>query len=167
MTKKKLIRLQVGDVIKSPDLVCCAYSNWDYDKRKPENKHLQLTKDQKTSCIQHYLETEEIRGNRTVTVTEKVVDDLASYDPSRANAEFLVTSARWDGGSTGGGMNGYDDYPDGWALLLVRLNQDGSYTPDSETIKCYENNTGCFIKETYITQYEIVGKMEKTFVRMK
>jgi hypothetical protein len=147
--------------------VCCAYADWDYDNRKPKNNRLSLSRDKKKSEFRHIIETKEKRGNKTVTVSETVIDDRGSYDPSRAKALFVVEYARWSGGRTGGGMNGYDDYPDGWWLSLRRLTPDGVYDPEGETIDCFEDLTGCFHKEHYITSYEIAGRMAKVFIKVK
>jgi hypothetical protein len=163
--KNALIRLHMGDVITSSDLVCCKFNSWDYIDDKPKNKHLSLCRGQKTYKIKYHKDWTEEREGKEVECSQWVIRDEASYDLSRNEAKFLVEHAGLGGGGSGHGVN--DVYPDGWELSLRRLDADGSYSPESETIHCYENNTGCFIQEIYITKYTIVGKMAKTFVKVK
>jgi len=164
--KPQLIRLHTGDVITSPDLVYCRFVDWDYKNRRPKTKCLNLNRGHKTSKIQHTIKWNEERDGRRYKCEENVVDDQASNDPTRSQAKFLVESAGWSGGSHGS-HGGRDDYPDGWGLSLRRLDDDGSYSPESEIIDCYENDTGCFVNQMYITAYEIVGKMKKNFVKVE
>ena len=74
--------------------------------------------------------------------------------------EYVVVKTTFDGGSTGGGMNGHDDYPDGHHVICKALNSDGSYNPNGVEASFYQS--GCFT--CMLPDIEPVRKMEMKFV---
>lgn len=82
--------------------------------------------------------------------------DLGGHDPSRATAKFVVISARMQGGSS------KQNHPDGWYVLASRLDADGNYSSEGETIEFY--TSGFFTCKVAEEDIQLTGKMEMSFV---
>ncbi len=85
--------------------------------------------------------------------------DYSAFDESRKEALYVVEHAEISGGGTGHGP--HDVFPDGWLVQARKLNPDTTYNPKEELIEFYQS--GCFTD--LIKTVEVVGKMEKTFVK--
>lgn len=72
--------------------------------------------------------------------------------------EWLVDETCWSGG--GSSDYRFDYYPDGFQYKLIKL-KNGKYDPQGQTLKKYENGTGCFQQEYYIGKYKKVRHMKK------
>jgi len=136
--------LQVGDVFRSDALEVCHY---DIKEGKLDKNRLFVGMG--TSVL--------VWGRKKKTVR------TYATDRSRSEREFVVFRAESEGGSTGGGMNGHDDYPDGWHIMARELNADGTYNPDGVVVDFY--HSGCF--DSRIEPKDIVktGAMRLWFVR--
>jgi hypothetical protein len=75
--------------------------------------------------------------------------------------EYIVTDVRMDGGSSGGGMSGHDDYPDGWHVTAKKLGSmsvgERKYNPEGFEISFYQS--GCF--SCMMPNVEVQRKMQK------
>jgi hypothetical protein len=89
---------------------------------------------------------------------KRVTINLAAYDLSRGQAEFVVEEAAMQGGSN----SGHDDRPDGWHIVGRRLNTNGTFNPVGEEIEFYMSGfSGVIIPPERV---RIVRKMKKMFV---
>jgi len=83
--------------------------------------------------------------------------DLASYDPSRGTAEFVVEYCKFEGGSTG-----HDSMPDGWHVIARRLHKNGKYDKNGELFDFYyQYEVG---RSNSIKKINFIRKMTKTFI---
>ena len=85
--------------------------------------------------------------------------DTTDNDELRADAEWVVERDETEGGGTG--MGPHDVYPDGHHVTARRLNDDGTYNPDGETIQFYQS--GCFTGMVEPDKITLVRKMERQF----
>lgn len=78
----------------------------------------------------------------------KVYDEKNHVVDTTFGGKFVVVETRMCGGQVGGGMNGHDDYPDGWHVKVKRLVQVDSprvgykYCDWNQTYSFYQS--GCF-----------------------
>lgn len=145
---------QIGDVITSKDF---AFGSWNYSLRSLIRVDGKTTSHPVTSGISE--EARMVAAAVTGEISPKeVVIDYGAHDPSRGLAEFVVERAELEGGSTGGGMSGHDDYPDEWHVTARRLN-NGAYDPNGELIDFEVNNSR--IPNSHI---QVVRKMKRVFV---
>lgn len=86
---------------------------------------------------------------------QKTIIDQSAFDKTRANAKFVVETARYTGG---GG-----DHENGWYIEARRLNEDETYNPKAELISFYM--TGCFCDKVEPKDVRIVGRMQLMFVK--
>jgi len=148
---------KVGDVIISKDF---AFGRKDY------NFGPRITVDGETTSQPVGYSIDEKARDIAIAITgdippTDVTIDMGAYDPSRGKAEFVVERAEMEGGSTGGGMNGHDDYPDGWHINARRL-KNSVYDPKGEEIEFYMS--GCFNCLIPPERVKIIRKMKKTFI---
>lgn len=82
------------------------------------------------------------------------------YRTGKISGKYVVTETSFCGGDTGHGPQ--DVYPNGYKVILQKLNDDGSYDDKNIVISFYQ--TGCFT--AMITPEEIapIGKMRRIFV---
>lgn len=73
--------------------------------------------------------------------------DGDANDAARATREFVVVDTAFTGGDSGGGMNGHDDYPDGWRVIAKELKPDGSFSAEGIPLLFYQS--GCFSNMIY------------------
>lgn len=141
-------KLQVGDVIKSDRLI---YATEDSGNIPPWELY-----DKKTYLVKS---TKRWTTKNGVRHEKDIVEDLAHYDETRKNSEFVVISAYMGGGSTG-----RDSYPDGWEVTVKRLDKNRKYNPDGEEIYFYqEGHGGCFTDSIVMPNdaFTITGKLTK------
>ena len=67
-----------------------------------------------------------------------------------------------EGGSTGGGMNGHDDYPDALHVTARRLLPNGEYDPKGELIK-FIYQTICYSPS--VNHVTVHGQMKLAFIK--
>lgn len=77
------------------------------------------------------------------------------------NEEYVVIRANMKGGSTGGGMNGHDDWPDGMHITAKALKK-GLWNENGKKIKFYHD--GCFTVMIDFKEVKVIGKMKMIFV---
>jgi hypothetical protein len=73
-------------------------------------------------------------------------------------------SGKWvveDAKMTGGGYCHNDYYPDAWHVTARRLNEDGTYNPNGDSVG-FTQDTNCY--SNVIIGVEKVGKMKRIFV---
>lgn len=67
--------------------------------------------------------------------------------------KYIVYKTTYDGGSSGGGMNGHDDYPNGHHVFCVKV--------DNPKIKVDFYQSGCFT--AMIENIKPIGKAKQTW----
>jgi hypothetical protein len=70
---------------------------------------------------------------------------------SRLTGEWVIVATQMAGGSSGEGMNGHDDYPDGHQLVLRKLVQGSLENIDWKEKEQRFYQSGCFIEEAMLT----------------
>ena len=74
----------------------------------------------------------------------------------RLKGEWVVVATQMEGGSTGGGMNGHDDWPDGHQIVLRQTMMPGSNDIDWRTKEKRFYQSGCFTDEAMLTNPKVV-----------
>lgn len=151
--------LKVGDIISSPEF---AFGRRDYVSSgkkaiinvggKDKNHIVTEINDEETR-VEHAAQT-------GVILPKHHRVNYGAYDRSRGQAKFVIERAEMEGGSTGGGMNGHDDWPDALHVIARRLMPDGRYSPSGELIK-FVYDTNCYINA--IAHVTIHGNMNISF----
>lgn len=142
----------VGDIITSR---LFAYGYYQRDS----NKKLIIVDGTTTS----HPETSHIDEDERVSIAARTGEiplktrtvELGAYDPSRAEAKFVIEAAKMQGGGTGHGPG--DVFPDGWNVKARRLNNEGKYDPNGEVIEFYMS--GSFTNKIDPKDVQVVGKM--------
>ena len=84
------------------------------------------------------------------------IEELGAYDPSRAEAKFVIEKAKMQGGGAAHGPG--DFYPDGWHVQARRLSDSGTYDPNGEVISFFMS--GSFTNKIELKDVRVVGKMQ-------
>lgn len=140
--------LEVGHVITSPDF---AFGWW-----KNILKERILVDGVTTSQTAEYGIDDNLRTQAAAITGDvppkRVSVELGAHDVSRGSAEFVVERSEFEGGSSGGGMNGHDDRPDVWHIFARRLTPDGKFDPSGEIIEFYlDTGYSCHVPIDHIT----------------
>ncbi len=123
--------LDKGDVFRWGDLADCVhlYTHNDEDGSCTlDVKRLKLGDHWGGSITFRRTETREGGWERKIEETL----DLTATDESRGTAEFVVVDAHRKSGGQGHGPG--DTYPDYWQVNARRLNGDGTFDSDGETV---------------------------------
>jgi hypothetical protein len=79
----------------------------------------------------------------------------------KLKGEWIIVATQMAGGSSGEGMSGHDDYPDGHEIVLRKLVQATSGIIDWSVPEKRFYQSGCFIPEVMLTNPEVVRNMAK------
>jgi hypothetical protein len=74
----------------------------------------------------------------------------------------------WTGGGTGHGP--HDVYPDGWLVTLAKFNPDTNQSvaisnTRFEHYNFFQKGYGCFNKECYLPEYELVASKKLQYIQ--
>ena len=151
----------VGSVISSPEF---AYGYHDFDNEDGTPNPIIVIDGETQSHIvsESYSEEERVAAALKGKKLPKWHEiDYGAYDKSRGMAKFVVERAEMEGGSTGGGMSGHDDYPDELHVTARKLHPNGKYNPEGELIDFYYPH-GCHTNSVnHLTFY---SQMKRVFV---
>lgn len=156
---------QVGDVITSPSFAYGHYHDKDDVAAVKEGKPALIKIDEygkkKSHPMDYYYSSEErakIAAQTGKDPGESYTIELGCYDESRGTAKFVIIATNFGGGSTGTMFNQWASYPNVWQITAKRLNEDGTYNREGETVyfTVSSNLDG-------VLDYQTVGHLTPTF----
>ncbi|KKU33359.1 hypothetical protein A3K29_05560 [Candidatus Collierbacteria bacterium RIFOXYB2_FULL_46_14] len=153
--------LNVRDIISSPEF---AFGRHDYDREDCDPAIMVGGTDKDHIVSESYDDEERVAyAAKTGKILPRWHDvNYGAYDETRGTARFVIERAEMEGGSTGGGMSGHDDYPDALHVTARRLFQNGDYNPEGELIK-FTYDTNCYINS--IDHVTVHGQMKLIFTK--
>jgi len=153
--------IEVGDVITSPTFEFAYQKNGHLYIEYKRNKKITEKIIQRQFSERTRLEIAAKTGNPNPPKSEPL--DIGSYDPTRAQAQFIVMSAQLESETTDS-YGPYDGYTTIFSATITakRLNKDGTYNTEGEEI-IFEvaGKRQVSIRPENITK---IGTMKKVFV---
>lgn len=80
----------------------------------------------------------------------------------RLKGEWVIVATQAAGGSSGEGMSGHDDYPDGHEIVLRQTMMPGSNDIDWQTKEKRFYQSGCFNDDVMLTNPKVVRDLRKS-----